>query len=349
MVNEEDIVQIVVFWIGVLVQKFIESELVKLFNMEEIFYKCLIGQDEVVKVVFKVICCVCVGLKNFNCLIVSFIFFGFIGVGKIEFIKVLVIYFFGSEEVMICFDMLEFMECYMVSKLIGLFLGYVGFNEGGQFIEVVCCWFYIVVFFDEIEKVYFDVFNLLLQFLEDGCLIDFKGCMVDFKNILIIMILNIGLKVIEKGGGGFGFEFFGESVEEFQYICICFLVNEEFKQYFWFEFFNCFDEIIVFCQFNCDEVKEIVEIMFKEVFGCMGEKGIIFIVFDVFKECLVEEGYNFVYGVCLLCWVVMCFFEDFFVEEVLLGWIKDGDYVEVDVDENKKVVVCYKGQVDMVL
>lgn len=346
MVNEEDIAQIVASWTGVPVQKLTESESVKLLNMEETLHKRLIGQDEAVKAVSKAIRRARVGLKNPNRPIASFIFSGPTGVGKTELTKALATYFFGSEEAMIRLDMSEFMERHTVSKLIGSPPGYVGFNEGGQLTEAVRRRPYTVVLFDEIEKAHPDVFNLLLQLLEDGRLTDSKGRTVDFKNTLIIMTSNIGSKVIEKGGGGLGFEFSGESAEESQYTRIRSLVNEELKQYFRPEFLNRLDEIIVFRQLNRDEVKEIAEIMLKEVFGRMGEKGITLTVSDAFKERLVEEGYNPAYGARPLRRAVMRLLEDSLAEEVLSGRIKDGDHAEVDVDENKKVVVRHKGKVD---
>ena len=346
MVNEEDIAHIVASWTGVPVQKLTESESVKLLNMEETLHQRLIGQDEAVKAVSKAIRRARVGLKNPNRPIASFIFSGPTGVGKTELTKALATYFFGSEEAMIRLDMSEFMERHTVSKLIGSPPGYVGFNEGGQLTEAVRRRPYTVVLFDEIEKAHPDVFNLLLQLLEDGRLTDSKGRTVDFKNTLIIMTSNIGSKVIEKGGGGLGFEFSGESAEESQYTRIRSLVNEELKQYFRPEFLNRLDEIIVFRQLSRDEVKEIAEIMLKEVFGRMGEKGITLTVSNAFKERLVEEGYTPAYGARPLRRAVMRLLEDSLAEEVLSGRIKDGDHAEVDVDENKKVVVRHMGRAE---
>ena len=344
VVDEEDIAQIVASWTGVPVQKLTESESVKLLNMEETLHQRLIGQDEAVKAVSKAIRRARVGLKNPNRPIASFIFSGPTGVGKTELTKALATYFFGSEEAMIRLDMSEFMERHTVSKLIGSPPGYVGFNEGGQLTEAVRRRPYTVVLFDEIEKAHPDVFNLLLQLLEDGRLTDSKGRTVDFKNTLVIMTSNIGSKVIEKGGGGLGFEFSGESEEESQYTRIRSLVNEELKQYFRPEFLNRLDEIIVFRQLNRDEVKLIADIMLKEVFGRMAEKGITLTVSEAFKERLVEEGYNPAYGARPLRRAVMRLLEDSLAEEVLSGRIKDGDHAEVDVDDNKKVVVRHQGQ-----
>ena len=202
LVSEEDVAHIVASWTGVPVQKLTETESVKLLNMEETLHQRLIGQDEAVKAVSRAIRRARVGLKNPNRPIASFIFSGPTGVGKTELTKSLASYFFGSEEAMIRLDMSEFMERHTVSKLIGSPPGYVGFNEGGQLTEAVRRRPYTVVLFDEVEKAHPDVFNLLLQLLEDGRLTDSKGRTVDFKNTLLIMTSNIGSKVIEKGGGG---------------------------------------------------------------------------------------------------------------------------------------------------
>ena len=339
LVSEEDVAHIVASWTGVPVQKLTETESVKLLNMEETLHQRLIGQDEAVKAVSRAIRRARVGLKNPNRPIASFIFSGPTGVGKTELTKSLASYFFGSEEAMIRLDMSEFMERHTVSKLIGSPPGYVGFNEGGQLTEAVRRRPYTVVLFDEVEKAHPDVFNLLLQLLEDGRLTDSKGRTVDFKNTLLIMTSNIGSKVIEKGGGGLGFEFSGDSVEDSQYNRIKSLVNEELKQYFRPEFLNRLDEIIVFRQLTKDEVKDIAEIMLKEVFSRLNEKGIKLDVTESFKERLVEEGYNPAYGARPLRRAVMRLLEDSLAEEVLSGRIKDGDKALVDIDENKKVIV----------
>ena len=339
MVTEEDIAQIVASWTGVPVQKLTESESAKLLNMEETLHQRLIGQDEAVKAVSRAIRRARVGLKNPNRPIASFIFSGPTGVGKTELTKSLAAYFFGSEEAMIRLDMSEFMERHTVSKLIGSPPGYVGFNEGGQLTEAVRRRPYTVVLFDEIEKAHPDVFNLLLQLLEDGRLTDSKGRTVDFKNTLIIMTSNIGSKVIEKGGGGLGFEFSGADADETNYNRIRSLVNEELKQYFRPEFLNRLDEIIVFRQLSRDEVKEISEIMLKEVFSRMLEKGITLKVTEAFKERLVDEGYNPSYGARPLRRAVMRLLEDSLAEEFLSGRIGEGDTAMVDVDDNKQVVI----------
>jgi ATP-dependent Clp protease ATP-binding subunit ClpC len=337
-VTEEDIAQIVASWTGVPVNKLTESESEKLLHMEDTLHQRLIGQDEAVKAISRAIRRARVGLKNPNRPIASFIFSGPTGVGKTELTKALATYFFGSEEAMIRLDMSEFMERHTVSKLIGSPPGYVGYNEGGQLTEAVRRRPYTVVLFDEIEKAHPDVFNMLLQILEDGRLTDAKGRTVDFKNTLLIMTSNIGSKVIEKGGGGLGFDF-EEDQADSQYNRIRSLVNEELKQYFRPEFLNRLDEIIVFRQLTKDEVKQISDILLREVFGRLTEQGIELQVTDRFKDRLVEEGYNPSYGARPLRRAIMRLLEDTLAEEILSGRLKDGDTASVDVDDSGKVVI----------
>ena len=339
LVTEEDIAAIVASWTGVPVQKLTEKESVKLLNIEDTLHQRLIGQDEAVKAVAKAIRRARVGLKNPSRPIASFIFSGPTGVGKTELTKALATYFFGSEEAMIRMDMSEYMERHTVSKLIGSPPGYVGFNEGGQLTEAVRRRPYTVILFDEIEKAHPDIFNLLLQLLEDGHLTDSKGRKVNFKNTLVIMTSNIGSKVIEKGGGGLGFEFSEDNEEEARYTRIRSLVNEEFKNYFRPEFLNRLDEVIVFRQLTKAEVKQIASIMLKEVFARMGEKDITLSVTEAFQDRLVEEGYNPSYGARPLRRAVMRLLEDSLAEEFLNGTIKEGDHALVDVDDQKKVVI----------
>jgi ATP-dependent Clp protease ATP-binding subunit ClpC len=338
VVTEEDIAHIVSSWTGVPVNKLTESESEKLMHMEDTLHQRMIGQDEAVKAVSRAIRRARVGLKNPNRPIASFVFSGPTGVGKTELTKSLAAYFFGSEEAMIRLDMSEYMERHTVSKLIGSPPGYVGYNEGGQLTEAVRRRPYTVVLFDEIEKAHPDIFNMLLQILEDGRLTDAKGRTVDFKNTLIILTSNIGSKVIEKGGGGLGFEF-SENQEDAQYNRIRNLVNEELKQYFRPEFLNRLDEIIVFRQLTKEEVKQISEIMLRDVFKRLTEKDITLTVSDRFKERLVEEGYNPAYGARPLRRAIVRLLEDVLAEEILSGRVSEGDSALVDINEEGKVIV----------
>jgi len=338
IVTEEDIAEIVAFWTGIPVTKLTKSESEKLMHMEETLHGRIIGQDEAVVAVSRAIRRARVGLKNPNRPIASFIFSGPTGVGKTELTKALASYFFGAQEAMVRLDMSEYMERHTVSKLIGSPPGYVGYSEGGYLTEAVRKRPYTVILFDEIEKAHPDIFNLLLQILEDGRLTDAKGRTIDFKNTLLIMTSNIGSKVIEKGGGSLGFEL-GESQTESQYNRIKSLVNEELKQYFRPEFLNRLDEIIVFRQLTKDEVREIADIMLKEVFDRIQQQEIQLDVTERFKNRLVDEGYNPNYGARPLRRAVMRLLEDSLAEEVLSGKIKAGDSAVVDVTDDGQVTV----------
>ena len=203
-----------------------------------------------------------------------------------------------------------------------------------------------MVLFDEIEKAHPDVFNLLLQILEDGRLTDAKGRVVNFKNTLLIMTSNIGSKVIEKGGGGLGFSY-AENQADAQYSSIVALVNEELKQYFRPEFLNRLDEIIVFRQLTMDEVKQISSILLSEICGRLTEKGISLEVTEKFKDRLVAEGYNPSYGARPLRRAITRLLEDSLAEEILSGHVKDGDTVVVDVDEDGNVQVRQREQQEL--
>ena len=346
-VTEEDIAQIVAAWTSIPVNKLTKSESEKLLQMEETLHSRIIGQDEAVVAVSRAIRRARVGLKSPNRPIASFIFSGPTGVGKTELTKALATYFFGSEEAMVRLDMSEYMERHTVSKLIGSPPGYVGYNEGGQLTEAVRRRPYTVVLFDEIEKAHPDVFNLMLQIFEDGRLTDSKGRTIDFKNTLLILTSNVGSKVIEKGGGGLGFEL-SEDQSSSHYNRIKSLVNEELKQYFRPEFLNRLDEIIVFRQLTKDEVGQIAEIMLQEVFERISLKGIQLEVTDRFKTRLIDEGYNPTYGARPLRRAVMRLLEDSLAEEVLSEKIKAGDTAVVDVGEDNKVKVLLGEKFDFV-
>jgi len=345
-VTEEDIAQIVAAWTSIPVNKLTKSESEKLLQMEETLHSRIIGQDEAVVAVSRAIRRARVGLKSPNRPIASFIFSGPTGVGKTELTKALATYFFGSEEAMVRLDMSEYMERHTVSKLIGSPPGYVGYNEGGQLTEAVRRRPYTVVLFDEIEKAHPDVFNLMLQIFEDGRLTDSKGRTIDFKNTLLILTSNVGSKVIEKGGGGLGFEL-SEDQSSSHYNRIKSLVNEELKQYFRPEFLNRLDEIIVFRQLTKDEVGQIAEIMLKEVFDRISMKGIQLEVTDRFKTRLIDEGYNPTYGARPLRRAVMRLLEDSLAEEVLSEKIKAGDTAVVDVGEDNKIKVLLGEKFDI--
>ncbi len=337
VVGEEDIAQIVSSWTGVPVNKLTESESEVLLHLEDTLHQRLIGQEQAVTAVSKAIRRARVGLKNPDRPIASFIFSGPTGVGKTELAKSLASYFFGSEENMIRLDMSEFMERHTVSKLIGSPPGFVGYDEGGQLTEAVRRKPYTVILFDEIEKAHPDIFNMLLQMLDEGHLTDAKGRKVDFKNTLIILTSNIGSRVIEKGGGGLGFNV--EDEAEANYNRIKTLVNEELKNYFRPEFLNRLDEIIVFTQLQKDEIKEIAEILLKEVTSRLAEKEISLQMSESFKDLVVQQGYNPSYGARPLRRAIMNLLEDSLAEAMLSGQITAGDTAVIDVDDDGKVKV----------
>jgi ATP-dependent Clp protease ATP-binding subunit ClpC len=337
-VTESDIAKVVAAWTGIPVDKVSADESERLLKMEEVLHNRIIGQEEAVKAISRAVRRARVGLKNPNRPIASFIFSGPTGVGKSELCKALATYYFGSEEAMVRLDMSEFMERHTVSKLIGSPPGYVGYNEGGQLTEAVRRRPYTLVLFDEIEKAHPDVFNMMLQILEDGRLTDSKGRVVDFKNTLLIMTSNVGSSVIEKGGGGLGFELNADAADT-SYNRIKTLVNEELKQYFRPEFLNRLDEIIVFRQLTKMEVGEIAGLMLKDIFGRMQEKGMTLEVTDRMRDRIIDEGYNPSYGARPLRRAIMRLLEDSLAERLLEGDIKEGDSVIVDVDASGQVIV----------
>jgi ATP-dependent Clp protease ATP-binding subunit ClpC len=340
VVNEEDVAAVVASWTGIPVNKVTKSESQKLLQMEEVLHARVIGQDKAVVAVSRAVRRARVGLRNPNRPIASFIFCGPTGVGKTELTKSLASYFFGAEDSMVRLDMSEFMERHTVAKLIGSPPGYVGYNEGGQLTEAVRRKPYTVVLFDEVEKAHPDVFNLLLQILEDGRLTDSKGRTIDFKNALLIMTSNIGSKVIEKGaGGGIGFDTNTTSEEEANYTRISTLVNEELKNYFRPEFLNRLDEIIVFQQLNRNDVGQICDIMVKELVERINEQGSRLEVTSRVKGLLVEEGYNPIYGARPLRRAVMRILEDNLAQHFLTENLKPGSTVVVDLDDERNIKI----------
>jgi ATP-dependent Clp protease ATP-binding subunit ClpC len=339
VVTEADIAGIVSSWTGIPVNKVSSDESERLLKMEDTLHDRVIGQEEAVVAISRAIRRARVGLKNPNRPIASFIFSGPTGVGKSELAKSLASYYFGSEDAMVRLDMSEFMERHTVSKLIGSPPGYVGYNEGGQLTEAVRRRPFTVVLFDEIEKAHPDVFNMMLQILEDGRLTDSKGRTVDFKNVLLILTSNVGSSVIEKGGASLGFQLSTDNQEERSYQRIRSLVLEEMRNYFKPEFLNRLDEIIVFRQLTKAEVKEIADIMLKDVFKRTEEKGIHLDVTEKFKDRLVDEGYNPAYGARPLRRAIMRLMEDALAEKMLCGDIKEGDSIIMDVDADNNITV----------
>lgn len=337
IVDEEDIANIVTAWTNIPVDKIETKESAALLNLEASIHERVIGQNEAVKAVARAMRRTRSGLADPNRPIASFIFSGPTGVGKTELTKVLASQIFGSEDAMIRLDMSEFMESHTVSKLIGSAPGYIGYDEGGQLTEAVRRQPYSVILFDEIEKAHPDIFNLLLQMLDDGRLTDAQGRTVSFKNTIIIMTSNIGSKVIEKGGTGLGFAF-ADDQEEAEYNRIRNLVNEDLKQYFRPEFLNRLDEIIVFRQLTKLEVEQIADILLDDISARIAEQRAMTLeITPGFKDKVVAEGFDPSYGARPLRRAIMRLLEDSLAEAILSGEIEDGDQVLVDIDEQQKV------------
>ncbi|MGG6294303.1 ATP-dependent Clp protease ATP-binding subunit [Leptolyngbya sp. AN02str] len=337
-VTAEDIAQVLEAWTSIPVSTLTESESISLMHLEERLHERVIGQNDAVQSVSRAIRRSRVGLKNPNRPIASLFFSGPTGVGKTELVKALAAAVFGSEDAMIRVDMSELMESHTVSKLIGSPPGYVGYDEGGQLTEAVRRKPYTVVLFDEVEKAHPDVFNLLLQLLEDGRLTDSKGRVVSFKNTLIVFTSNIGSKVIEKNGGGLGFDF-ADDVQQAVYNRIRDRVNDELKQFFRPELLNRLDEIIVFRQLTREEVGQIAELMLQDVSDRLTSRGIGLEVTPALKAKLVTEGYSQTYGARPLRRAVMRLVEDHLAEAMLDGTVQSGSTALLDVDADGGVVV----------
>ncbi|WP_286824383.1 ATP-dependent Clp protease ATP-binding subunit [Microcystis sp. LSC13-02] len=338
VVDAEEIAQIVAAWTGIPVTQLTQTESESLLNLEYQLHERIIGQQEAVNAVSRAIRRARVNLKNPNRPIASFIFAGPTGVGKTELTKALAKLLFSSESSMIRLDMSEFMESHTVSKLIGAPPGYIGYNEGGQLTEAVRRQPYRVVLFDEIEKAHPDVFNLLLQLLEDGHLTDSQGRRVDFKNTLIIMTSNIGSKVIEKGGNSLGFDI-ADDFAQSRYQQISNRVTEELKQYFRPEFLNRLDEIIVFRQLTREEVTQIADILIADLAKQLTEKGISVEVTAAFKDLVINEGYDPSYGARPLRRALTRRLEDSLAVAMLSGKVNSGDHAILDVTAEAVVTV----------
>jgi ATP-dependent Clp protease ATP-binding subunit ClpC len=336
IVTENDVANVVANWTGIPVKKLTGSESERLLKMEESLHERIIGQHHAVVAVSKAIRRARVGLRNPNRPIASFIFAGPTGVGKTELTKTLSDYMFGSEESMIRLDMSEYMEKHTVAKLIGSPPGYVGYNEGGQLTEAVRSKPYSVVLFDEVEKAHPDVFNLLLQILDDGRLSDSKGKVINFTNTLIVMTTNLGSKVIERESGikpksdqeekGFkitpdpvtGWEPKPEPVKDTEvFQRVTKLVNEELKNFFRPEFLNRIDGIIVFNHLTRMDIWQICSLMIQSVTNRLKDKNINLIVDSSVQAFLTDKGYDPIYGARPLRRAIMTYLEDTLAEQCL--------------------------------
>ena len=344
-VGEQDIAHIVSVWTGVPVIKLAEEETHRLIKMEEVLHQRLVGQDEAVKAVSRAVRRARAGLKDPKRPIGSFIFLGPTGVGKTELARALAEVLFDDEEAMVRLDMSEYMEKFAVSRLMGAPPGYVGYEEGGQLTESVRRKPYSVVLLDEIEKAHPDVFNVLLQVLEDGRLTDSKGRVVDFRNTVIIMTSNVGLSTIRREAT-MGFRSGDNQAAGYENMKS--KVTDELKRTFRPEFLNRIDEIIVFHSLSMDHIKEIVGLMVKEVAGRIKEYDIHLEVTDGARELIAREGFDENYGARPLRRAIQRQVEDIISEELLKGNISQGDRVVVDREGDSLSVSKSNGGGDLI-
>lgn len=331
VVKAEDIAEVVSEWTKIPVKKLAEGESKRLARLEQILHRRVVGQEEAVSAVAKAVKRGRVGLKDPKRPIGSFLLLGPTGVGKTELSKALAEAVFGSEQSMIRVDMSEYMEKHSVSKLIGSPPGYVGYEEGGQFSEKVRRNPYSVILFDEIEKAHPDVFNILLQVLDDGHITDAQGRKVDFKETIIIMTSNAGAQaIIAPKKLGFG----AVEDEKQDYKRMKEGVMEEVKRMFKPEFLNRIDEIIVFHTLNKEEIKKIVGILMKDLIKrCKDQMNINLKVRDSVKELIAKEGFDPKYGARPLKRAIQSKIEDAMAEEILEGKIKEGDEVTLGISK----------------
>jgi ATP-dependent Clp protease ATP-binding subunit ClpB len=322
-VDEEDIAEVVSRWTGIPVSRLLEGEIQKLLHLDEELHKRVIGQDEAVTAVAEAVVRARSGLKDPNRPIGSFIFLGPTGVGKTELARALAEFLFDDERAMVRIDMSEYQEKHTVSRLVGAPPGYVGYEEGGQLTEAVRRRPYCVILFDEIEKAHHDVFNALLQILDDGRLTDGQGRTVDFKNTIVIMTSNIGSQRILTYSGSFA----GENFERMKEA-----VLEELRRHFRPEFLNRVDEVVVFHALSEGHLKQIVGIQLDRLRKRLAERHITLELTDAAKEHLVRVGYDPAYGARPLKRTIQREVETALGRLLLEGKVRDGQTVRVDYD-----------------
>ena len=333
VVTEEHIAEVIGMMTGVPVTKLTESESDRLLKLEDTLHERVIGQNDAIVAISKAIRRARVGLKSPNRPIGSFIFCGPTGVGKTELAKALSEAVFGSEDNMVRVDMSEFMEKHATSKLIGSPPGYVGYDDGGSLTETIRKKPYSVILFDEIEKAHPDVFNIMLQILDDGRLTDSKGRHVNFKNTIIIMTSNVGASMIANQSK-LGFTTADDEKKD-KYEKLKDTVNEEMKKAFRPEFINRIDDIIVFAHLSKEEIREIVDLMMKDLFKRLDERGLKMEVTNEVKDFMATDGYSEAYGARPLRRLIQRKVEDTLAEEILTGKYHEGDTIVLDMKDGK--------------
>jgi ATP-dependent Clp protease ATP-binding subunit ClpC len=334
VVTEEDIAQIVSSWAGIPVKKLAQEETERLLKLEEVLHERVIGQHEAVQAVSRAIRRARAGLKDPKRPIGSFIFLGPTGIGKTELARALAEALFGDEEALVRLDMSEYMEKFSVSRLIGAPPGYVGYEEAGQLTEAVRRKPYTVVLFDEIEKAHPEVFNILLQVLEDGRLTDAKGRLVDFRNTVVIMTSNVGANLIKKETA-VGFK---RGTETEGYEMMKQRVMDELRRTFRPEFLNRVDELIVFHALNREHMREIIKLMLLMLNKRLAEYQLSIEVTGAAQEIILKEGFDEVYGARPLRRAILRLIEDQLSEGMLEGKFTAGDQVRADAQDGKIVL-----------
>ncbi len=326
-VTEEDIAEIVSSWTGIPLKKLEETESEKLLNLEEALHKRIVGQDDAIKAVSRAIRRARSGLKDPRRPIGTFLFLGPTGVGKTELAKAIAEHLFGDENALIRFDMSEYMEKFAMSRLIGAPPGYVGYEEGGSLTEKIRRRPFSVILFDEIEKAHPDIFNLLLQIMDEGRLTDSQGREVDFRNTIVIMTSNLGGEFINRSKRSLGFA--AHEDEKAQYEEIKNLVMSEVKKTFRPEFLNRLDEIVVFHPLGKNHVLKIIDILLQDLRKRLAEKNMELKLTKEAKEFLLEHGYDPIYGARPMRRTIQRYIEDPLSEDLLKGRFKEGDVIVV--------------------
>ena len=340
-VSEENVAEVVAMMTGIPVQKVAEKESGKLMKMVESMNGTVIGQNEAITKVVKAIQRNRAGLKDPNKPVGSFIFLGPTGVGKTQLCKVLAKYLFDSEEALIRIDMSEYMEKFAVSRLIGAPPGYVGYEEGGQLTEKVRRKPYSIILLDEIEKAHPDVFNLLLQALDDGKLTDSIGRNIDFKNTIIIMTSNIGARQLQDFGTGVGFGTKARSENDQENMKG--VIENALKKSFAPEFLNRIDDVVIFNSLNKDHILKIIDIELEKLFNRINSLGFKIELTKKAKVFVADKGYDEKYGARPLNRAIQKHIEDPLAEEIIQKKVKEGDLIKIDLDsKNNKIIVDIK-------
>ncbi|MFC1926724.1 ATP-dependent Clp protease ATP-binding subunit [Chloroflexota bacterium] len=332
-VDEDDIAELISKWTGIPVSRMLEGETEKLVHMEEKLHQRVIGQDEAITAISDAVRRARAGLKDPKRPIGSFVFLGPTGVGKTELARTLAQFLFDDEEAMVRLDMSEYMEKHTVSRLIGAPPGYVGYDEGGQLTEAVRRRPYRVILFDEVEKAHADVFNILLQILEDGRLTDGHGRTVDFKNTVVIMTSNLGSQEFQRGSIGFRTETKAEQQK------LRSSIESALKQTFRPEFLNRIDEIIIFQPLTEEQIRQIVDLLMKEVDKRLEERKITVNLTEEAKAWLAKAGFDPMFGARPLKRTIQREVENPLSKKILLGELTEGDEVEVDVSNEGLVFI----------